>query len=309
MKNRIAYILLAVALLGVSIFGMIKIDEKQQITVIHTVSYSNAVVFDAIEHNPGVIQRKFIPDPSKHVEALLAASKQSPAVSVTPFANALIASSQNSELRIIAGSGLNGLSLISREAIDAAGLKGKTIGTSRGDSLEVFVVEYMTANGISPKDYKLIYFTDPFEAIEAIKKGEIDAVTHVEPFATNLVAEQNMRRLSTGKELWGDHPDAVILTTFSVMEKYRKEMSWLVSALQSEETLIQKNPNETAARLAMTFYQMPSDKLERILRMQEPEVDIRKFVSFFHDRYKTLEQIKYVQGPFPGNLFDFSLIK
>lgn len=309
MKKRLIYGILAIALIAVSIYGMITINEKQQITVIHTVSYSNAVVFNTIEHNPGVINRKFILDPAKHVEALLAEENNSPVVSVTPFANALIASNHNSHLRVIAGSGLNGLSLIARQAVDASGLKGKKIGTSRGDSLEVFVVEYMSSNGISPQEYKLVYFNDPFEAIEAIKKGSIDAVTHVEPFATNLVAEQGMRRLVTSQELWGDHPDAVILTTESVLTKYGKELAWLVSTLQQEEKMIEDNPKETAARLASTFYQMPAEKLERILQRQEPEIDIRKYVQFFHDRYKTLEQIKYVEGAFPTNLFDFSLIK
>ncbi len=309
MKKPYIYGVLAVALLAISIYGMFTIDSKNQITVIHTVSYSNAVVFGTIEHNPGKIQRKFIPDPAKHIEALLSEEQHGPAISVTPFANALIAASHNSNLRIVAGSGLNGLSLITREAIDVSGLKGKRIGTSRGDSLEIFVVEYMSNSGISPKEYNLVYFTDPFEAIEAIKKGSIDAVTDVEPFATNLIAEEGMRRLATSRELWGDHPDAVILTTASIFQNYRKELSWLLSMLSDEEALIKRSPEEAAERLASTFYQMPAEKLMRILEQQEPAIDIRKYVPFFHERYKTLEQIKYVEGVFPSDLFDFSLIK
>ncbi len=281
---------------------------NRPITVVHTVSYSNAAVFVALQDNPGLLKASFVPDPTKHPEALQAAQTDGPVVSVTPFANALIAADRNPSLRIIAGSGLNGMSLVARDAKTAQDLRGKKVGTSRGDSLELFAVEYLKREGLNQADYQLVYFTDPFEAIESIKAGKVDAVTHVEPFATGLVAAQGMHRLTTSRDLWGDHPDAVILTTERVLTTYRAELKSLIGVLQASEKKIKADPKETATILAKNFYNMPADDLLRILDKQQPQIDIRKYLPFLRDRYDTLERLHYVDHPFNVKVFDWTLL-
>jgi NitT/TauT family transport system substrate-binding protein len=212
-------------------------------------------------------------------------------------------------LRIIAGSGLNGISMIARTATSATELKGKRVGTSKGDSLEVFAIELMDKAGVPLGAYELVYFTDPFEAIEAIKAGRIDAVTHVEPFATGMVEDNGMKRVATSEQLWGTHPDAVLLTTESSLKAHRKDLEWLVAALKQSTEEINKTPEKAAENLAKTFYNMPSDKLLRILQRQAPRIDIREYQGFFLQRYETLRRVKYVDGPLRADAFDWSLLK
>ena len=88
-------------------------------------------MFETILNYRNLIDEKFIPDPAKHPETLLSESKRGCAVSVTPFANALIAVQREPKLRIIAGSGLNGISMIGRTVSTAKDLKGKKLAHRR----------------------------------------------------------------------------------------------------------------------------------------------------------------------------------
>ena len=81
--RRIIAIALVVLLIGASIVAIVLFSRPkpdQPITIVHTVSYSNAVVFEVIGDFPNRIQREFVPDPARHVEMLLATVPDRPAV-------------------------------------------------------------------------------------------------------------------------------------------------------------------------------------------------------------------------------------
>lgn len=289
--------------LGMVILIWHGVNQSSRIQVIHTVSYSNAAVFLAVKDKKDVLERLFVPDPGKHVEALLAGSRSRPTVAVTPFSNALIAMAKNPELVIISGSGLNGLSLLSSAGPTLNDLVDKKIGTARGDSLELFVYEAMT-----PRMYKPIYFTDPVDLVSAAKSKAIDAATHVEPFATEL-ADEGFARVLTSKEFWGDHPDAVVLTTRENIKKFRPQLVLLISILLEQERRIKAQPEAAAGELS-DFYKMPAQQLKKILGFQEPRIDIRSFVPFFAKRLDTLMALRYIDTkPSPDGLFDWSLLQ
>jgi ABC-type nitrate/sulfonate/bicarbonate transport system substrate-binding protein len=302
MSVRLTWIVIVVVAAAVATLWTVWPTGRIKVEVIHTVSYSNAAVFLVIKDNPDEIQRRFVPDPGKHVEALLAGGA-SPSVSVTPFSNALIAMAQYPDLVIIGGSGLNGLSLISSFGPTLDALENKRIGTARGDSLELFVYEAMR-----PRRYIPVYFTDPFVLVTAAKARDIDAATHVEPFATELV-NAGLVRVLTSRELWGSHPDAVLLTTRKIVSKYRPQLRWLLTRLLAEEMTIKKDPQSAAHALA-DFYRMPADQLLAILDKQEPKIDIRQYENFFAMRIKTLVELKYLTKPLAiEHLFDWSILE
>lgn len=278
-------------------------SSSEKIEVIHTVSYSNAAVFLAIQEDKENLERFFVPDPGKHVEALLASSGSRPSVSITPFSNALIALARNPDLVIIGGSGLNGLSLLSSAGPELDDLQDKKIGTARGDSLELFVYEAMNGRAYIPE-----YFTDPFLLVTAAKRVDIQGVTHVEPFATELV-NFGLARLLTSRDFWGDHPDAVVVTTKQDIENFRPQLIQFLRTLLQKEREIEANPKNAAAALA-SFYNMPSSKLEEILGLQEPQIDIRKYVPFFDKRITTLRKLNYIDSDADlKQPFDWSLLE
>ncbi len=304
MKTRlIPIIVILIAIISVSVLWWHGKSASSRVQVIHTVSYSNAAVFLAVRDYSEKLERYFVPDPGKHVEALLASATSRPVVSVTPFSNALIAMAKNPNLVIISGSGLNGLSLLSSLGSALDNLAGKRIGTARGDSLELFLYEAM-----SPRPYEPVYFTDPFLLVTAATNKQIDAATHVEPFATELTSA-GLTRVLTSKSLWGDHPDAVVLTTRETIVRFRPALVNLLVILLGKENQIKKSP-EGAANALAEFYKMSPSQLTRILGFQEPRIDIRNFVPFFEQRLGTLMALKYIDSkPKIAQLFDWSLLE
>lgn len=118
-----------------------------------------------------------------------------------------------------------------------------------------------------------------------------------------------MNRVATSDQIWGTHPDAVLLTTERSVNKYRADLEWLIKVLKESEQEINKAPETAAVHLAKTFYNMPSEKLLRILQRQQPRIDIRQYQAFLLQRYETLRRVKYVDGPLRADAFDWSLLK
>jgi len=307
-RKNIIYGIVAIAILVTSAIIVRNLAfSSKDIRVIHTVSYSNAVIFRTIQKFPERIQGVSIPDPAKHIDILLGESSRRAIVSVTPFSNALIAADRNRDLRIIAGAGFNGLSLIGNVKT-VSELRGKRIGTSRGDTLENFLVELMQENGLTPEDYEIVYFTDPFEAIESVRRGLLDAVTHVEPFATQLLEQSGLYRIATSKELWGDHPDAVIITSQTVIDRFPQYLQWLIDELKKTQKEIIENPEKTAAELSNTYYDLDKKQLMQIIQYQFPRIDIRNYESFFIERGNTLLELRYIDNPVSKTIFDWRFL-
>lgn len=281
-------------------------DSPIPVTIIHPFSFSNAAVFLATLDKPKYWDRRAVADTSKHAEILKAEGDQHPIITVTPFTNALIVAATDKSIRIIGGAGLNGLYLVARDISDIRELENKKIGTARADSLELMLYELL-----KPMQYQTIYFDDPFVAVESLKKGELNAVTHVEPFVTQLLADTHMRRLKASRDLWGDHPDAVLMTTRSVLLKYPREIERAMNQLQTAESKVNSNPRKTVAAIAPLYAPMVTPlQLEAILPTQPARIDIRSHMQFFRDRFKTLQELKYVPRnvDFPEDAFDFSFL-
>jgi hypothetical protein len=300
---RIAWIGFSTILLFAAVTFVIYNRSSDIPLVIHPISYSNVAVFEAALDNPDKIELRRVPDPARHVEILEAEGGNRPVLTVTPFANVLIAMERRPNLRVVGGAGLNGLSLVAREAKSLEDLEGKRIGTSRGDSLEVFAKEAM-----GQRPYTPVYFDDPFVAIEALKRNQIDAVTHVEPYATLLVKD-GMTRISTSRDLWGDHPDSILMTTEESLRKFRPQLQGLISMLITAEKEARADPVRVAKRVAPFYSPLTVDDLRQILSFQQPQIDIRSFGTFFKERFRTLRELGYVnKAKFPEDQFDFSLL-
>ena len=106
-------------------------------------------------------------------------------ISVIPYSNFLTLVDAGAPVRMVAGAGVEGCILVGGPGIKtAADLKGKTIGTFQADTLEVLPYDYLKKAGLSFKDVKVRYFNTSPELATAFINGGIDAVCHIEPYAT-----------------------------------------------------------------------------------------------------------------------------
>jgi NitT/TauT family transport system substrate-binding protein len=253
------------------------------------------------------VDLRYIPNWGDHPAALNSGGVD---VSITPFTNVITAYANGIPLRIIAGSGLNGLFLIGQKGVNTAEkLKGKRIGTFRADTLEVTAYDALRKAGLNRSEYEIVYFTDGFELMTAFANKSVDAMTHVEPYATQAVQKYGGEIISKGQDVWGGtHPDCVLVTTEATLREHRNALKAVIAGMLKAENYIETNYDAAVDLCAGKYYK--ADKQDILLagQSQPPGIDIRDKKSFILDRSKSLMELGYIARPIDEGLFDFSLL-
>jgi NitT/TauT family transport system substrate-binding protein len=140
-------------------------------------------------------------------------------------------------------------------------LKGMKIGvTAPGSSTNFFVSALIAKDGLKPDDVSYIGVGTGLSAVAAIKKGEIDAISNIDPVITKLEQDGDIKviaetRTEAGnmKLFGGNNPAAVVYfkkdfidknpnTVQRVVNAFYKTMKWLEHA--SEEDVAKNVPEE-----------------------------------------------------------------
>ena len=128
-------------------------------------------------------------------------------------------------------------------------LKGMKIGVTAPGSSTNFMVNYLlTSNGLQPEDCAFIGIGSGPGAVAAVKRGEIDAIAHLDPVLTQLendgdivIVEDTRTRQGSISVYGGECPAAVLYvpaafpaanpnTTRALVRALHKSLVWLQSA-------------------------------------------------------------------------------
>ena len=286
--------------------------KATKLVATHSIGLCNLIMFVEVEKQMArdlgaEVELKFIPNPGDHAAALASGTVD---VAVTPFSNVLSARGNGAPIKIISGCGLNGLYIVTQPEIDDwKKLAGKKIGTFRSDTLEVMAYDAMKKAGFKADDFQLVYFTDPFEFIQAFRAKRLDAITLVEPYVTQLVTEGKGRVLAKGQDVWGGtHPDCVLVASQAAIKDKREALKSLIAGLLKAEAMIETNMPAATALCATKYYKSTEADIAMAASSQPPGVDIRDQQRFIMNRGSSLLELGYLKHPADTNLFDFSML-
>jgi NitT/TauT family transport system substrate-binding protein len=145
----------------------------------------------------------------------------------------------------------------------AADLKGMKIGVSApGSSTNFFVMYMMSKAGLKPTDASYIGVGIGPAAVAAAKKGEIDAVSNVDPVMTKLEQDGDVRIIADSRTeegtralFGGSNPAAVLYLKQDFIEKNPNTVQALVNAFyKTLKWLEQATPEQIAATVPEEFY-------------------------------------------------------
>ena len=144
-----------------------------------------------------------------------------------------------------------------------ADLKGAKIGvTAPGSSTNFFVNFLMARAGVNPKDAAFIGVGTGLSAVAAMKKGEIDAISNLDPVISKLetdgdiVVMADTRTEAGTKAIFGGaNPAAVVYmrndfierhpnTTQAIVNAFHKALRWIATA----------SPDDIAKSVPETYY-------------------------------------------------------
>ncbi len=141
-------------------------------------------------------------------------------------------------------------------------LKGLKIGVTAPGSQTNFMVNYILAkNGLKPGDVSFIGVGGPTTAVAAVKKGEIDALSHADPAITlversgELQAIFDTRTTAGTKAVFDDeYPSSVIYVSPAFAEKNPNTVQAIVNAIVRTLRWIDKaTPEQIAEAMPAEF--------------------------------------------------------
>lgn len=145
----------------------------------------------------------------------------------------------------------------------AADLKGMKIGVTAPGSSTFITAQYaMLKAGLKPSDASFIGVGGGASAVAAMKKGEIDAISHLDPVISKLVADGDVSilidtRTETGtKALFGGtNPAAVVYTRGDFIEKNPETTQRITNAfVKSLQWLASAKPEDVADVVPESYY-------------------------------------------------------
>ncbi|HWP24750.1 MAG TPA: ABC transporter substrate-binding protein [Xanthobacteraceae bacterium] len=145
----------------------------------------------------------------------------------------------------------------------AADLKGMKIGVSApGSSTHFFVLHMMAKAGLKPTDASFIGAGIGPSAIAAMKKGEIDAISNVDPVIVKLEMDGDIKVVANSRTeagtralFGGSNPAAVLYMKNEFIERNPNTVQALVNAFYKGLKWLEKaTPEQIAATVPEEYY-------------------------------------------------------
>lgn len=142
-------------------------------------------------------------------------------------------------------------------------LKGMKIGvTAPGSSTNFFVNALIAKDGLKPEDVSIIGVGTGLSAVAAMKKGDIDAISNLDPVITKLqqdgdvVVLADSRTEEDNKKLFGgNNPAAVVYFKQDFIEKNPKTVQAVVNAFyKTQKWLAAATPEDVAKTVPEEYY-------------------------------------------------------
>ena len=232
-------------------------------------------------------------------------------MAVIPFTNAIAAYTQGASFQVVAGSGVEGLVIVAKPEIKSfADLKGKKVATFQADTLDVIVYDYLKKEGLSYDDVEMVYLGDSTELLNAYLAGQVDAVSHIEPYATKAKTQTNGNVLGNGVDIYGSgYPDCVLAVRNEIIENEPEMVKDVIRVFFEAQYEIENNFEGAAQATIDKYYKTDMESLLASAQAQPPGVDVRDKRNFMYERAESMKELNYINTDLDDNFVNFSLLE
>lgn len=233
-------------------------------------------------------------------------------ISMIPYSNFMTLYDAGAPVKIIAGGGVQGCIIVAKEGIkSAADLKGKTFGTFQADTLEVLPYDYLKKAGLSFKDVNIKYLDTSPELAQAFIAGAIDAICHIEPYATQCVlGRKGATVLSDGTDIYGKgYSDCVLAARTPLIQSNPAAVKAVVKALMVAQSQAEADKAAALKDTVGKYYKTSMEAAIDASSKQPIVVDQRNQTQFIIDRGQSMKELGYVKKLPDKNAFDWSILE
>ncbi|MDR3372584.1 MAG: ABC transporter substrate-binding protein [Ancalomicrobiaceae bacterium] len=233
-------------------------------------------------------------------------------MSMIPYSNFLTLYDAGAPVKIVAGGGVQGCIIVAKEGIKSAtDLKGKTFGTFQADTLEVLPYDYLKKAGLSFKDVDIKYLDTSPELAQAFLAGAIDAICHIEPYATQCATgRKGASILSDGTDVYGPgYSDCVLAVRTPLVEKNPAAVKAIIKALFVAQAQSEKDKEAALKDTVGKYYKTSMADAINAQAKQPLSVDQRNQTQFIIDRGVSMKELGYIKKLPDKGAFDWSILE
>ncbi len=226
------------------------------------------------------VQTRFFPNPGDNNAALAGGSLD---LTVNPFTLPYLGRSAGGDFQVLCSMGGSGvMEMIAqpesglKSLDDLAGAAGRPqkvrIGTLQGDTLDVVIYRALKERGVGYDQFDMVFFNDLLAMVQAFKSKQIDVLSHIKPYTTELKQTMGAVSLGTNADVWGEGtPNCVLMGMRPYIDANGPAIRAFIDALTKGYQYGRQFPAEAAAALdSGRYYQVARQVLEQALR-EQPE--------------------------------------
>jgi ABC-type nitrate/sulfonate/bicarbonate transport system substrate-binding protein len=244
--------------------------------------------------------------------------------SVNPFTLPFFAANSGVPIRVIAaGGGWGVMEVIANGRLHfksfadlknyiQAGKPKLKIATLQGDTLELILTREFAKYGISDKDVQLVYFNDLLAMVEAFRSGQVDMLSHIKPYTTDMVQTKGATVLTTNAEVWSLRtPNTVV----SVLQKTLTDRPAVVNAYLKGvicgADVINKHPEQAVDLLEKGHYfRVPPAVLLASFKSAPAPISFVPDIDAIQSVINDLSHLGYIKGSVSAtDIFRLDMIK
>jgi NitT/TauT family transport system substrate-binding protein len=233
-------------------------------------------------------------------------------ISMIPYSNFLTLYDAGAPVKIIAGGGVQGCIIVAKPGIKtSADLKGKSFGTFQADTLEVLPYDYLKKAGLSFKDVDIKYLNTSPELAQAFIAGAVDAICHIEPYASQCLSSvSGATVLTDGIDLYGPgYSDCVLAARTPLLEENPKAVKAIIKALMVAQSQAEADKTAALNDTVGKYYKTSMEAAINASNKQPVVVDQRGQTQFILDRGESMKELGYVKKLPDKAAFDWSFLE
>jgi ABC-type nitrate/sulfonate/bicarbonate transport system substrate-binding protein len=230
--------------------------------------------------------------------------------STNPFTLPFFAANSGVPIRVISGAGgwgvqeviaQKGTGLTSIDDIKAyidAGKPPLQIATLQGDTLELILTSAFAKAGIDPAKTKFVYFNDLLAMVEAFRSNQVDLLSHIKPYTTDMEVNKGAKLLTTGATTWSMHTPNTVVSVLDKTLKTRPDIvKGYLSGLVCAANIINKTPDKAVDLVAKgNYFRVTPTVLLQAFKAAPAPVSFVPDVSSIQLVVDELTKLGYIKG-------------
>lgn len=193
-----------------------------------------------------------------------------------------------------------------------AGKPKLKIATLQGDTLELILTREFAKYGIDSKDVELVYFNDLLAMVEAFRSNQVDLLSHIKPYTSEMVASKGATVLATNADAWSLHtPNAVVSVLNSTLEKRPEVVKRYLQGMICAADIINRTPDKAVALLSKgNYYRVPPAVLLAAFKSAPAPISFVPDVGAVQSVVDDLSKLGYIKGSVSAeSIFKLDMIK